>query len=75
MPITPTRASSRSCGGRARAHAMLVVCNFTPVPHFSYTLGVPQAGYWREVLNSDARVTAAAASATPLATIFLKPQD
>jgi 1,4-alpha-glucan branching enzyme len=41
---------------RSRSGApMLVVCNFTPVPHFSYTLGVPQAGYWRELLNSDAQ--------------------
>ncbi len=34
---------------------VLVVCNFTPVPHSGYTLSVPFAGYWREVLNSDAK--------------------
>jgi 1,4-alpha-glucan branching enzyme len=33
---------------------VLVVCNFTPVPRTNYTVGVPQAGYWREMLNSDA---------------------
>jgi 1,4-alpha-glucan branching enzyme len=33
---------------------VLVVCNFTPVPRTNYMVGVPQAGYWREVLNSDA---------------------
>jgi 1,4-alpha-glucan branching enzyme len=33
---------------------MLVACNFTPVPRPSYRLGVPVAGRWREVLNSDA---------------------
>src|SRR5579862_888638 len=33
---------------------VLVVCNFTPVPRANYMIGVPQAGYWREVLNSDA---------------------
>jgi len=32
----------------------LVVCNFTPVPRINYRLGVPRAGLWREVLNSDA---------------------
>jgi 1,4-alpha-glucan branching enzyme len=32
----------------------LVVCNFTPVLRPSYRLGVPRAGRWREVLNSDA---------------------
>jgi len=34
---------------------VLVVCNFTPVPRPDYAVGVPQAGYWRELLNSDAR--------------------
>ena len=33
---------------------LLVVCNFTPVPRTNYTVGVPEGGYWRELLNSDA---------------------
>jgi len=33
---------------------LLVVCNFTPVPHQNYCVGVPRAGSWRELLNSDA---------------------
>ncbi|QDS92689.1 1,4-alpha-glucan branching enzyme GlgB [Roseimaritima multifibrata] len=33
---------------------MLVCCNFTPVPRKQYRVGVPTAGYWTEVLNSDA---------------------
>ena len=33
---------------------LLVVCNLTPVPRHGYGLGVPHAGYWREVLNTDA---------------------
>ena len=33
---------------------VLVVCNFTPVPHTDYRVGVPHGGFWREVLNSDA---------------------
>jgi 1,4-alpha-glucan branching enzyme len=32
---------------------MLVVCNFTPIPQHNYMVGVPFAGYWRELLNSD----------------------
>ncbi len=32
----------------------LVVCNFTPVPRYDYRIGVPSAGGWREVLNTDA---------------------
>ena len=34
---------------------VLVVCNFTPVPRTGYRVGVPHGGYWRELLNSDAR--------------------
>jgi len=34
---------------------VLVVCNFTPVPRFNYRVGVPKEGYWRELLNSDAK--------------------
>ena len=32
----------------------LFVCNFTPVPRYNYRVGVPAAGEWKEVLNSDA---------------------
>jgi 1,4-alpha-glucan branching enzyme len=37
-------------GGRP----ILVACNFTPVVREGYRIGVPLAGGWREVLNSDA---------------------
>ncbi len=33
---------------------LLVVHNFTPVPREGYRIGVPQAGEWQVVLNSDA---------------------
>jgi 1,4-alpha-glucan branching enzyme len=33
---------------------ILVACNFTPVPRHNYRVGVPQGGFWQEVLNSDA---------------------
>ena len=39
---------------RAGAPALLVVCNFTPVPRTGYRLGVPSGGRWLELLNSDA---------------------
>ncbi len=32
---------------------LVFVCNFTPVPRTGYCVGVPQAGYYREILNSD----------------------
>ncbi len=31
-----------------------VVCNFTPVPRHRYRIGLPLAGVWREILNTDA---------------------
>ena len=41
-----------------RAHTsdqlMLVVANLTPVPHQGYEIRVPQAGVWREAINTDA---------------------
>jgi 1,4-alpha-glucan branching enzyme len=35
--------------------AVLVVCNFTPVPRHPYRVGVPWPGYYVELINSDAR--------------------
>jgi 1,4-alpha-glucan branching enzyme len=35
---------------------VIAVCNFTPVPRINYTVGVPQGGWWRELLNSDAPI-------------------
>jgi len=35
---------------------VLVVCNFTPVVRHDYRLGVPQAGNWRELINTDDEV-------------------
>ncbi|MCM1983352.1 1,4-alpha-glucan branching protein GlgB [Lyngbya confervoides] len=33
---------------------LLVVCNFTPQAHSHYRVGVPEAGFYTELLNSDA---------------------
>jgi 1,4-alpha-glucan branching enzyme len=33
---------------------ILAAFNFTPVPRFGYRMGVPEGGYWQEILNSDA---------------------
>ncbi len=40
--------------GRSQGETILVVCNFTPVPRLNYRVGVPEGGFWRELLNSDA---------------------
>jgi 1,4-alpha-glucan branching enzyme len=34
---------------------VLVVCNMTPVPRHGYRVGVPRAGRWREIANTDSR--------------------
>jgi len=31
----------------------VMVVNFTPVPRPAYRIGVPEAGWYRELLNSD----------------------
>ena len=41
--------------GSAPGDVILVVCNFTPVPRLGYKVGVPSGGYWRELVNSDAK--------------------
>jgi len=33
---------------------VVVVCNFTPVPRHDYRIGVPEPGFYAEILNSDA---------------------
>ncbi len=33
---------------------VLVVCNFTPAPRYNYVVNVPEGGFWKEILNSDA---------------------
>jgi len=43
----------KSAGGD---EIMLVVCNFTPVPRYNYRVGAPRGGFWKEVLNSDAKI-------------------
>ena len=34
---------------------VIAVCNFTPQPHSHYRVGVPEAGFYTELFNSDAR--------------------
>jgi 1,4-alpha-glucan branching enzyme len=34
----------------------VMVVNFTPVPRPGYRIGVPEAGWYREILNSDAEI-------------------
>jgi 1,4-alpha-glucan branching enzyme len=42
--------------GKSTDDIFLVVCNLTPVPRRNYRMGVPREGFWKEVLNSDAKI-------------------
>lgn len=33
---------------------LVIVCNFTPTVHYDYNIGVPHAGVYKEIFNSDA---------------------
>jgi len=39
--------------GKRADDFLVVVCNFTPVPRYNYRIGVPEAGLYKEILNSD----------------------
>lgn len=39
---------------RAGDQQIIVICNFTPIPRENYHLGVPEAGFYAELINSDA---------------------
>ena len=39
-----------------RTDFVVVACNFTPVVRYDYRIGVPQKGFYRELLNSDAGI-------------------
>ena len=43
----------RTDAADAASRPVLVVCNFTAVPRRDYRVGVPVAGAWEELLNSD----------------------
>ncbi|MFC5369787.1 1,4-alpha-glucan branching protein GlgB [Arcanobacterium bovis] len=37
------------------SQVVAVICNFAGVPHNDYRVGLPQAGGWKEIFNSDAK--------------------
>jgi 1,4-alpha-glucan branching enzyme len=42
--------------GRPGTAPILAICNMSPVPRPHYRVGVPRAGVWQEIFNSDATV-------------------
>lgn len=53
-PAQSTMAFARF-GGKGDA-PVVVMCNFTPVERVAFRIGVPEAGFWEEALNSDAEI-------------------
>jgi 1,4-alpha-glucan branching enzyme len=51
-PASP--ASPLSGGPRGSAGVIACIANFSAVPHLDYKVGLPVAGRWREVINTDA---------------------
>lgn len=47
---------------RADGDFIIAVINLTPAPHHGYRIGVPQAGRYREIFNSDAAEFAGSAT-------------
>ncbi len=53
-PTTPPATSSPACAGATTTRCIASITNFSPVVRTGYRLGLPFAGRWDEVLNTDA---------------------
>ena len=42
--------------GEDSGNYIVFVCNFTPVPHQGYSVGTPDLGFYREILNTDSEL-------------------
>jgi 1,4-alpha-glucan branching enzyme len=52
------RMDSSAVSGQAAGSVLACVANFSALPHEGYRIGLPSAGTWVEVLNTDADVYA-----------------
>jgi 1,4-alpha-glucan branching enzyme len=50
---------------RNRSDDIVFACNFTPVPRTVIPIGVPEAGFYQEILNTDAAMFGGSNWATP----------
>ena len=64
-PITPSapgggaaRDVARNAAGSGEDERDVIACiaNFSALPHLKYQIGLPRAGRWREMLNTDAAI-------------------
>lgn len=39
--------------GKKVTDTLVIICNFTPIEHKAYKLGVPSGGKWQEIFSSD----------------------
>jgi 1,4-alpha-glucan branching enzyme len=53
---SPSAASPSASGAAVLAGVIACIANFSAVPHLEYRVGLPVAGRWREVINTDAIV-------------------
>ena len=54
MPATQITVSCHSSAKPNRVMGFVVIItNFTPVPWDGYRVGVPEPGYYKEILNTD----------------------
>jgi 1,4-alpha-glucan branching enzyme len=60
--------------GAAADRLVLVACNFTPEVQRGYRLGVPQAGVWRERLNTDSQHYGGSNVGAPFGEITAEPR-
>ncbi len=68
------RRSTLSFVRRSAAGGLvLVVCNFAPVVHHGFRLGVPAAGRWQERLNTDSAYYGGSNVGTPLGAATSEP--
>ncbi|MFC1931550.1 1,4-alpha-glucan branching protein GlgB [Chloroflexota bacterium] len=52
--------------GKSTDDIILIACNFTPTTHLKYRLGVPRDGFWKELLNSDAKEYGGSGQGNPM---------
>ena len=53
-PASPAAGAADEPVGQDERGVIACIANFSALPHLEYKIGLPRAGRWREVLNTDA---------------------